>query len=155
MHHLRQGLLLLVILEGLRETLCAPAQLPLNVSGVVQGTYTLHTTDDSVNRSCARPDARPRKLTGRFLHITDMHPDPYYREGTSEKSACHRRKPKKKPRSETFGYTYGCVVRVPCVQSRAKSIHGSECDSPLVLTNYTFDYLEKQWADEIDFVVCT
>lgn len=50
-----------------------------------------------------------RKLQGRFLHITDMHPDPYYIPGTSEKSACHRRKPKKKPRSGEFGMPYRYV----------------------------------------------
>ena len=36
-----------------------------------------------------------------------MHPDPFYLEGMSEKSACHRKKPKKKPRSGKFGYLYG------------------------------------------------
>ena len=56
------------------------------------------------------PVAKPRKLHGRFLHLTDMHPDPYYREGMSEKSACHRKKPKKKPRSGTYGYMYGYVA---------------------------------------------
>ena len=30
----------------------------------------------------------------------------------------------------------------------------SECDAPLTLTNYTFDYLDKEWASEIDFVIC-
>ena len=30
----------------------------------------------------------------------------------------------------------------------------SDCDSPLTLTNYTMDYLDKQWADDIDFVIC-
>lgn len=30
-----------------------------------------------------------------------------------------------------------------------------ECDSPLRLTNFTLDYLAKNWADEIDFVVWT
>jgi hypothetical protein len=30
----------------------------------------------------------------------------------------------------------------------------SECDSPLRLIDLTFDYLEKNWADEIDFVIC-
>ena len=30
----------------------------------------------------------------------------------------------------------------------------SECDSPLLLTNYTLDYLEKNWADNVDFVIC-
>ncbi|KAI0347563.1 hypothetical protein BDW22DRAFT_1352033 [Trametopsis cervina] len=84
------------------------------------------------------PESRPRKLHGRFLHLTDMHPDPFYRAGASEKSACHRNKPKKaKPRAGDFGFLYG------------------ECDSPLILTNYTLDYLEKNWADEVDFVVWT
>ena len=31
----------------------------------------------------------------------------------------------------------------------------SECDSPWTLTNLTFDYLEKEWANNIDFVICT
>ena len=30
-----------------------------------------------------------------------------------------------------------------------------ECDSPFRLTNFTLDYLKDNWADEIDFVVCT
>jgi hypothetical protein len=30
----------------------------------------------------------------------------------------------------------------------------SECDSPLRLVDLTFDYLDKNWADEIDFVIC-
>lgn len=29
-----------------------------------------------------------------------------------------------------------------------------ECDSPLTLTNYTLDWLDKQWSSEIDFVIC-
>ena len=32
---------------------------------------------------------------------------------------------------------------------------GSDCDSPLRLTNLTLDFLDKNWASEIDFVVCT
>ena len=31
---------------------------------------------------------------------------------------------------------------------------GRECDSPLRLTNYTLDFLEKNWASQIDFVIC-
>lgn len=30
----------------------------------------------------------------------------------------------------------------------------SECDSPFALTDYTLEYIEQQWASEIDFVVC-
>lgn len=48
-----------------------------------------------------------RKLQGRFLHITDMHPDPYYKTEASEKSACHRMKPKRaKRRSGYYGMPY-------------------------------------------------
>ncbi|TBU49566.1 Metallo-dependent phosphatase-like protein [Dichomitus squalens] len=83
--------------------------------------------------------AKPRrKLQGRFLHITDMHPDPHYRVGASEKKACHRGKPKKGKRAA--GY-YGLSY--------------SDCDAPLSLTNYTLDFLGREWADDIDFVIWT
>ncbi|THV08536.1 hypothetical protein K435DRAFT_641814, partial [Dendrothele bispora CBS 962.96] len=79
----------------------------------------------------------PRQLHGRFLQITDMHPDPYYKAGLSVKKACHRKKPKKKKnRADYFGTPY------------------SDCDSPFRLTNFTLDFLEKEWANEIDFVIC-
>ncbi|KAI1786520.1 Metallo-dependent phosphatase-like protein [Ganoderma leucocontextum] len=82
---------------------------------------------------------RPRrKLQGRFLHITDMHPDPYYRVGSSEKKACHRGKPKPgKAAAGHYGLSY------------------SDCDAPFSLTNYTFDFLDREWADDIDFVIWT
>ncbi|RDX55657.1 hypothetical protein OH76DRAFT_757959 [Lentinus brumalis] len=79
-----------------------------------------------------------RKLQGRFLHITDMHPDPHYRVGSSAKKACHRGKPKEgKAAAGFYGLSY------------------SDCDSPYSLTNYTFDYLEREWVDDIDFVIWT
>ncbi|KIY71419.1 endopolyphosphatase [Cylindrobasidium torrendii FP15055 ss-10] len=84
------------------------------------------------------PATAPRKLHGRFLHITDIHPDPYYKTGTSLKKACHRKKPsKKKNRSKYWGTPY------------------SDCDSPLHLANYTLDYVNKHWGSEIDFVIWT
>lgn len=67
-----------------------------------------------------------RKLQGRFLHITDMHPDPYYRVGMSPNSACHRRKPKKaKPRAGEYGLPYGCVLFVSIAYSQANLGHVS------------------------------
>jgi hypothetical protein len=36
------------------------------------------------------------ELTGRFLHITDFHPDPWYRTNSTFDSGCHRLPPKKK-----------------------------------------------------------
>ncbi|KAF8195878.1 Metallo-dependent phosphatase-like protein [Mycena galopus ATCC 62051] len=82
--------------------------------------------------------AKPRKLHGRFLHITDMHPDPFYQQKTSEKTSCHRKKGKKK--KNEAGY-YGQPY--------------SDCDSPFRLTNLTLDFIEKKWASEIDFVIWT
>jgi len=49
----------------------------------------------------------PRQLRGRFLHITDLHPDPLYRVGGSLSSACHRKRPKKeKSRAGYLGTPY-------------------------------------------------
>ncbi|KAF5389105.1 hypothetical protein D9757_004904 [Collybiopsis confluens] len=83
--------------------------------------------------------SKPRQLHGRFLHITDLHPDGFYVAGssTSRLKACHRGEPKKKKKKA--GY-YGAPY--------------TECDSPFQLTNYTLDFLDKNWAD-IDFVVWT
>lgn len=61
----------------------------------------------------------------------------HYIEDASISSSCHRHKPKKE--TERSGY-WGAPY--------------SECDSSLRLTNLTFDYLENNWADEIDFVIC-
>ncbi|KZV72170.1 hypothetical protein PENSPDRAFT_576601 [Peniophora sp. CONT] len=114
----------LAVLACASLALAAPAQQPFSVPGPSTSNVTL--------------PAGPRKLHGRFLHITDMHPDPYYKTGTSESTACHRKKPRKeKTRAEPWGTPHG------------------DCDSPFRLTNRTLKWLEKHWADEIDFVVWT
>ncbi|KAJ6613436.1 hypothetical protein B0H10DRAFT_2165301 [Mycena sp. CBHHK59/15] len=111
---LTSGLLLLWM--ALPDILAVPTQAPLEVPAI----------------------ATPRKLHGRFLHITDMHPDLAYRAKTSESTSCHRKKGKKK--KNTAGY-YG--------------LPHSECDSPLRLTNFTLDFLGEKWASDIDFVIWT
>lgn len=103
-------LLAVLLLSSLVDA--APAQIPL-----VQTHECKHNAPpvrlDIV--SCAIP-AYPapglhaqlrRTLKGRFLHITDMHPDPHYRKGASESSACHRKEPKKeRPRAGYYGLPY-------------------------------------------------
>ncbi|KAI1473443.1 Endopolyphosphatase [Daldinia eschscholtzii] len=76
-----------------------------------------------------------RKLHGRFLHITDLHPDEYYKVHTSteENIACHRG-------HGPAGY-YGAET--------------SDCDSPLELVNATLNWVAANLKDEIDFVVWT
>ncbi|RDI85657.1 hypothetical protein Vi05172_g4435 [Venturia inaequalis] len=78
---------------------------------------------------------RGRKLTGKFLHITDIHPDPYYKtySSTSGDGACHRG-------HGPAGY-YGAET--------------SDCDAPITLLNATFAWIKENIRDEIDFVVWT
>lgn len=84
------------------------------------------------------PDLAPvsRKLHGRFLHITDIHPDPYYKAHTSVDELCHRGK--------TTHDKTGIFGRPT-----------SECDSPMSLVNATFDWIDKNLKDQIDFVIWT
>ncbi|OOQ82227.1 putative vacuolar endopolyphosphatase [Penicillium brasilianum] len=73
---------------------------------------------------------------GRFLHITDFHPDRYYKSGTLldlKGGTCHRGK-------GSAGY-FGA--------------EGSDCDSPLSLVNETFRWIEENLKDKIDFVIWT
>ncbi|SPQ19316.1 686f9d24-006c-44a6-957f-9e2d7f34a0ea [Thermothielavioides terrestris] len=76
-----------------------------------------------------------RKLHGRFLHITDIHPDAYYKvhSSTDEDGACHRGKGPAGP--------YGAET--------------TDCDSPFSLVNATFDWIAANLRDTIDFVVWT
>lgn len=64
----------------------------------------------SANLVCSNPGP-PRQLQGRFLHITDLHPDPLYQPGGAVSTACHRREPEKeKHRAGYLGTPYGFVI---------------------------------------------
>ncbi|PKX94224.1 endopolyphosphatase [Aspergillus novofumigatus IBT 16806] len=78
---------------------------------------------------------KSRRLHGRFLHITDLHPDPHYKTGSSsdDGAPCHRGKGS----AEYFG------------------AEGSDCDSPFSLVNETFSWIEKNLKGNIDFVLWT
>ncbi|KAK0392298.1 hypothetical protein NLU13_1794 [Sarocladium strictum] len=76
-----------------------------------------------------------RKLQGRFLHITDFHPDELYKAHTSteEGIACHRKK--------GLAGSYGAEK--------------TDCDAPISLVNVTFDWLRDHIKDEVDFIIWT
>ncbi|KAI1130232.1 Metallo-dependent phosphatase-like protein [Nemania abortiva] len=76
-----------------------------------------------------------RRLRGRFLHITDLHPDDHYKPHTStqENIACHR--------GNGLAGVYGAET--------------SDCDSPMSLVNATLAWVKEHLRDEIDFVVWT
>lgn len=42
-------------------------------------------------------------LKGRFLHITDIHPDPYYKTGATFESGCHSKPKKERGKSKGKG----------------------------------------------------
>ncbi|KAL6242106.1 Endopolyphosphatase [Rhinocladiella similis] len=77
--------------------------------------------------------SNPRKLQGRFLHITDIHPDPFYKAHSNPNQACHSGK------GQT-GY-FGAEV--------------TDCDTPFSLVNATFRWVEENIKDEVDFVIWT
>ncbi|KAJ4367512.1 Endopolyphosphatase [Neocucurbitaria cava] len=83
----------------------------------------------------SRSVSAARKLTGRFLHVTDFHPDPFYKtySSTTADAACH--------------HDHGPA-----------GIYGAEtsgCDSPFSLINQTFQWINDNIKDDIDFVIWT
>ncbi|KAK1757699.1 hydrolase-like protein [Echria macrotheca] len=90
---------------------------------------------DSTTGGRAALDPAPRLLHGRFLHISDIHPDEFYRvhSSTDETEACHR--------GDGPAGTYGAET--------------SDCDTPFALVNATFDWIAANLKDKIDFVIWT
>ena len=75
-----------------------------------------------------------RKIHGRFVHITDMHPDPYYKVGSDiETELCHGGK--------GDASKYGNAV--------------GGCDSPMVLMEDTIQWIKDNLKDKVDFVLWT
>ncbi|KAL6718159.1 Endopolyphosphatase [Lecanora helva] len=74
-------------------------------------------------------------LHGKFLHITDFHPDRFYRQyaSTEEEDACHR-------------------GDGPAGRLGAET---TDCDSPITLINETFRWINDNLKDTIDFVIWT
>ncbi|KAK1246958.1 hypothetical protein MKX08_000760 [Trichoderma sp. CBMAI-0020] len=91
--------------------------------------------DDQKVLSPIGTEPASRKLNGRFLHISDFHPDELYRVHTSteESVACHRGK--------GLAGSYGAEK--------------TDCDSPFSLVNATFAWIEENFKDNIDFVIWT
>ncbi|OAA80633.1 endopolyphosphatase [Akanthomyces lecanii RCEF 1005] len=86
-----------------------------------------------VNEGTVASTEEPRKLTGRFLHITDFHPDQFYKARSDIDDSCHSGK--------GAAGTFGAEV--------------SDCDSPISLANNTLDWVRDNLRDQIDFVIWT
>ena len=86
----------------------------------------------------------PQIHHGNFLHITDLHHDPHYVSNVTARSRCHGRfQETKRPKHMKRGISgsWGAPATV--------------CDSPLSLIDATFEWLEKNWKNKIDFVIWT
>lgn len=73
------------------------SSLILSILLAASSTRSTPVTTPSVSTTVTEGGAAAaRPLKGRFIHITDVHPDPYYRRGASEDEACHFKEKKKK-----------------------------------------------------------
>ncbi|SNX82253.1 related to PPN1 - vacuolar endopolyphosphatase [Melanopsichium pennsylvanicum] len=71
-----------------------------------------------------------RKPYGRFLHVTDLHPDPHYKHGSAVAGACHHKKPKpKNPQGKERAGWWGSALTV--------------CDSPPRLVESSLAWASK------------
>ncbi|KAI8632293.1 Endopolyphosphatase [Xylariaceae sp. FL1651] len=107
------------------------AQLSLSAP-VTEPQFVLQAGDPGSQQPFA---TSRRRLHGRFLHITDLHPDEHYKPHTStqENIACHR--------GHGPAGIYGAET--------------SDCDSPMSLIDATLGWVKEHLKDEIDFVIWT
>ncbi|KAI8078979.1 Metallo-dependent phosphatase-like protein [Gilbertella persicaria] len=113
-------------MTGLKTFICIAASILIFQSSV-------NAVPLQQNRALVK---RGSKLNGKFLHITDIHIDPNYKEGADPRSLCHTYGKKRSSESGKFGAL------------------GTDCDSPVPLVRATFDFLKNE-INDIDFIIYT
>lgn len=97
-------------------------------AAAVPSSSQLVLQESSWNERAPNPNVTlGRKLFGRFIHITDIHPDPHYRPGASLDSSCHRdKKSKKQPKAPLWGaarsYEHSSATLVTTSSSRCSPL---------------------------------
>lgn len=91
---------------------------------------------------------KSRKLHGRFLHITDIHPDRFYKEHALIEDLCH-------VKDSSFDDISGNDISTNknIAPRFGKAMSG--CDASLDLMEYTFKWINETLRDKIDFVIWT
>ncbi|CDW98310.1 hypothetical protein, partial [Sporisorium scitamineum] len=92
-----------------------------STSTPAQVVFQADSQQPQPQREHSTPSSHPvnalRKPFGRFLHVTDLHPDPHYKHGSAVNAACHHKKPKKgKPDGKLRAGWWGTAL--------------TDCDSP-------------------------
>ncbi|KAF9299440.1 Endopolyphosphatase [Linnemannia elongata] len=156
---------------------------------------TILLTTTTYRAPTSAPWLEQTELKGRFLQMTDLHPDEHYLEGAAVWTSCHtivgedgddhnnddvngqkrfqryngrvRRYPLGYPNDRTLSSN---ILRPELLHSRASSSsvvpvnttmggrYGAPntiCDSPLGLIDATFNWIDKNVVDLVDFVVWT
>ncbi|KAJ2777380.1 Endopolyphosphatase [Coemansia javaensis] len=132
--------------------LATAAVVALLVGALAAGSR--RTERDGGGGGGARRDAaRARELAqphvGRFIHITDLHVDRLYAEGSTTYSSCHRPPP---------AAAAAAAAALTGDGHRSTGRFGAaltKCDSPIALINATRDYMRAAWAGRVDFVAWT
>lgn len=129
----------LSFVEPRRATQFEATSIPANLTVEDVDTYSkLGLTPKSPVTVRNLETGQEKKLHGRFLHITDMHPDAFYKEGSSIETNCHSGKPSHK---KDYASKFGDALR--------------GCDAPEDLIDYTLDWIKENLRDKIDFVIWT
>ncbi|KAF9583154.1 Endopolyphosphatase [Lunasporangiospora selenospora] len=144
---------------GFAEATPAPAQIQRRHPGQVpfmRPSTSLPESEDVLNDAednhlmYRRPlvsSPEESQLSGKFLHITDIHPDEHYVNGGTISSSCHR-----------LASDTNKMMRPGRTEGGIGGVYGSSfsiCDSPFALANATFDWIDKNLIGTIDFVVWT
>ncbi|KAJ3106959.1 Endopolyphosphatase [Phlyctochytrium planicorne] len=78
--------------------------------------------------------------SGTFLHVTDIHLDPAYKEGTAVKNLCHRKD--EVDASLNVAGKFGAIA--------------TDCDSPIALLDATFEFMKgNPNTNNPDFIIMT
>ncbi|PWN29270.1 hypothetical protein BDZ90DRAFT_217348 [Jaminaea rosea] len=108
--------------------LLALAAATLALSTHLTASLTAHLEDSSSSSSSSSSSQPASPLTGRFLHLTDLHPDVHYQAGSSISKGCHAGKPKKHDRAGHWGSPV------------------SGCDSPRRLVEASIEWVKRAWT---------
>ncbi|KAI9293799.1 hypothetical protein K502DRAFT_366388 [Neoconidiobolus thromboides FSU 785] len=98
--------------------------------------YGIHPRFTKLN-ICESREYSVKKANGTFLHITDIHIDPDYMNGSDPDELCHR---KNSDGAKNIAGIYGAL--------------GSRCDSPDILVEESFEYINNRFHN-VDFIIYT
>jgi len=105
------------------------------------------TTRDPINIRNIRTNSQ-RRLHGRFLHITDIHPDRFYEENAPIKNLCH-------PDTEESNLQNGGKNDWSSSLAPRFGKAMSGCDASVDLMEYTLKWINETLRGHIDFVIWT